>query len=255
MVLRRITERGLLACLIAVNLMLAWNMTARSLHAQEKKAAEKEPAKVEETKKAEEPKKSAQSSFGWFYEAEGIFFWPQLAISVITVSFIVINSIEMFRSRFINDAFKAQFQSMTENRQFKEAFDAAKADKSLLGRLLVAGLSRINDGHSEAMAAVQELGDDENMRYEHRLSYLAMIGNIATLVGLLGTVWGMVGSFIVISSSDATPKPSELAKGVSQALVTTICGLIQAIPRSSRLRFSKTSCPAGCSKLVLPSNN
>jgi biopolymer transport protein ExbB len=85
------------------------------------------------------------------------------------------------------------------------------------------------------------------MKHEHRLSYLAMIANLATLVGLLGTVWGMVASFMVISRSDTAPKPSELATGVSQALVTTVAGLLQAIPatlaftilknRAARLAF------------------
>jgi biopolymer transport protein ExbB len=68
------------------------------------------------------------------------------------------------------------------------------------------------------------------MKFDHRLSYLAMLANIATMVGLLGTVWGMVAAFMEIAQSDTSPKPSELAKGVSQALVTTVWGLLQAIP-------------------------
>ena len=77
---------------------------------------------------------------------------------------------------------------------------------------------------------MQEVGEDEGMKFDHRLSYLAMLANIATMVGLLGTVWGMVAAFMVIAQSDTSPKPSELATGVSQALVTTVWGLLQAIP-------------------------
>jgi biopolymer transport protein ExbB len=77
---------------------------------------------------------------------------------------------------------------------------------------------------------MQEIGEDEGMKFDHRLSYLAMLANIATMVGLLGTVWGMVAAFMVIAQSDTSPKPSELATGVSQALVTTVWGLLQAIP-------------------------
>lgn len=68
------------------------------------------------------------------------------------------------------------------------------------------------------------------MRLEHRLSYIALIGTIAPMVGLLGTVDGMVAAFSLIANSPSTPKPSELAEGISTALITTLVGLVIAIP-------------------------
>lgn len=171
-----------------------------------------------------------RSLFRWIYDAEGIFFFPQLTLSIALVAVIAANVAASLPDNFLARPFAAQFDAMVKNKQFKEAYELAKRDSSLLGRLLTAGIGRLSDGYGEATVAVQEVAEQENMRFEHRLSYLAMLANVATMVGLLGTVWGMVASFMVISRSDISPKPSELAHGVSQALVTTIFGLMQAIP-------------------------
>jgi biopolymer transport protein ExbB len=68
------------------------------------------------------------------------------------------------------------------------------------------------------------------MKLEHRLSYIALIGTISPMVGLFGTVDGMVRSFSVIATSTAAPQPKELAEGISTALLTTLVGLAIAIP-------------------------
>ena len=67
-------------------------------------------------------------------------------------------------------------------------------------------------------------------KLEHRLSYMALIGNLSPMIGLFGTVQGMISSFRVIATSPQTPKPSQLAEGISTALFTTLVGLAIAIP-------------------------
>ncbi len=166
----------------------------------------------------------------WTIEACGIFFYPQLAIMVAIVAIIGTNAFGVMRSRFINNAFVESFEGMTKGKQYKEAFESAKSDHTFLGKIMTAGLSRLSDGYTDAIAGMQEAGVAENMKNEHRLSYLSMLANIATMVGLLGTVAGMVSSFTVLSTSDVSPSPSALAQGVSMALVTTVIGLVEAIP-------------------------
>ena len=68
------------------------------------------------------------------------------------------------------------------------------------------------------------------MKMEHRLSYMALIGNLSPMIGLFGTVQGMISSFQVIARGGSTPEPSELAGGISTALFTTLVGLAVAIP-------------------------
>ena len=88
------------------------------------------------------------------------------------------------------------------------------------------------------------------MKLEHRLSYIALIGSISPMIGLLGTVHGMVESFMVIKRSPVTPKPQDLAEGISTALVTTIFGLLLAIPAIAtygilKNRFQRLSLEVG----------
>lgn len=171
-----------------------------------------------------------ESVLEWIYRAEGGFFWPQLAISIALVALIVTNALALLPSRFVPPHLVEDFDRLVKERKYSDAFELVKSDGSFLAQVVTAGLMRLPEGYQEAIEAMQEVAEEETMKHEHRLSYLAMLGNIATMVGLLGTVWGMVRSFRTIAVSDVTPKPSELAQGVSQALVTTIGGLMQAIP-------------------------
>jgi biopolymer transport protein ExbB len=122
------------------------------------------------------------------------------------------------------------FEAQLNERRYQEAYELAKADDSFLGQVLSAGLAKLSLGYSHAIEAMQEVGEEENMKLEHRLSYMALIGTISPMVGLFGTVDGMIQSFSVIATSETTPKPSELADGISTALVTTLVGLAIAIP-------------------------
>ncbi len=169
----------------------------------------------------------------WIYKAEGIFFFPQLLMSIVLVAMIVLYSMQVGRKEFLPPELLDGLENQTREKKFQEAYDLAKNDGSLVARLVTAGVVRLQTSggqYPQALEAMQEVGEDEGMKFDHRLSYLAMLANIATMVGLLGTVWGMVAAFMVIAQSDTSPKPSELAQGVSQALVTTVWGLLQAIP-------------------------
>ena len=77
------------------------------------------------------------------------------------------------------------------------------------------------------------------MKLEHRLSYMALIGTLAPMVGLFGTVDGMIRSFMILSTPGVTPKPWDLAQGVSTALLTTLIGLAIAIPAIAAFNIIK----------------
>jgi biopolymer transport protein ExbB len=223
-----VARRGLRAALAALALALGCAVESRAQPAEgSAPAASSAPA----AGGASASRGRESNALQWYIESEGVvFFLVQLGLGIAILSFIGINALGASRSRFVNPAFVEQFDAMVKNRQYKEAFELAKVENNFLGKVMTAGLSRLTDGYADAVTAVQEAGSVENMRNEHRLSILSMMANIATLVGLLGTVVGMVWSFKVLSYSDVAPPPSELAKGVSQALVTTVTGLVEAIP-------------------------
>ncbi len=88
------------------------------------------------------------------------------------------------------------------------AVEAIPADDSVLARVLESGLRNLESGHEHAFEAMQVTGEEETMKLEHQLGYLASIGSVASMAGLLGTVEGMVGAFTVIAARTTTP-PAE----------------------------------------------
>ena len=85
-------------------------------------------------------------------------------------------------------------------------------------------------GYEKASQAMQDVTQAESMRLEHQLGYLALIGNLAPMIGLFGTVVGMIASFQAIASGGAAPSPQKLAEGIATALFTTELGLAIALP-------------------------
>ncbi|MBX9788318.1 MAG: MotA/TolQ/ExbB proton channel family protein [Pirellulales bacterium] len=164
------------------------------------------------------------SALGWRYTIAFLF------ISFCFVALLVMNLLAARRDQIIPQALVDNFELQLNEKRYQEAFETAKADDSMLGKVLAAGMAQLKQGYAAANNAMQEAGTDENMKLEQRLGYIALIGTISPMVGLLGTVDGMVASFQVIAQSSTSPKPSELAQGISMALITTLVGLWLAIP-------------------------
>lgn len=173
----------------------------------------------------------AQKTFlEWLIDASGPFGACVFIESFIMVALIIMCLLQMRRSVFMPSEFLSEFEDKLTTHDYQGAYNRAKEDESLLARLIVVGMTKLQKGQDEALSAMGELGEDENMALEHRLSWLALIATTAPMFGLLGTVQGMVQAFDEIATSSTTPKPSELAEGIQLALVTTLEGLIVAIP-------------------------
>ncbi|MDG2220327.1 MAG: MotA/TolQ/ExbB proton channel family protein [Rubripirellula sp.] len=153
-----------------------------------------------------------------------------LALSVTLVSLFVMNMLAARRDTLCPQELVDSFEEKLNEKDFQGAYDMARTDESVLGQVLSAGLAKLSRGYNKAIEGMQEVGEEESMKLEHRLSYMALIGNLSPMIGLFGTVHGMIDSFQVIAISQATPKPAELAEGISTALFTTLVGLAIAIP-------------------------
>ncbi|MBC7966775.1 MAG: MotA/TolQ/ExbB proton channel family protein [Fuerstia sp.] len=173
----------------------------------------------------------SRSFLAYIARACGWFWGPAfLLVSFILVALIMMNLLQVRRDVLLPTQFVEEFEQKLNAKDFQGAYEFARADDSFVGRVLAAGMGRLSRGYPEAVEGMQEAGEDENMALEHRLSYVALIGTIAPMMGLMGTVQGMISSFDVIAQSTVSPKPSQLADGISTALVTTLIGLVLAIP-------------------------
>ncbi|MHC4927070.1 MAG: MotA/TolQ/ExbB proton channel family protein, partial [Planctomycetota bacterium] len=115
---------------------------------------------------------------------------------------------------------------------YDKAIETGNEDDSFLGVVIASGLARRDSafGFFEMQNAMQEVSERQVSRMYRKLEYLSFIGAVAPILGLLGTVTGMIRAFNQIALTEGMAKPSQLAGGISEALVTTCMGLIVAIP-------------------------
>ena len=172
-----------------------------------------------------------ESMLVFYYKALGLrYVIIFLLLSFALVALLVMCFLQIRREALMPKALREGFEAHLDAKEFQQAYDLAKADDSYLGHVLAAGMSKIQSGHAVAAEAMEEAAGEEQMKLEHKVSYVSLIGALAPMFGLLGTVDGMVSAFMVIAKSETQPKPSELAIGISQALITTLIGLWLAIP-------------------------
>ena len=194
---------------------------------------EEEPPPAEKDVAGPSINETQVNYLSWTAKSLGYFFGPVfLALSFVLVALIVMNLLTARRENVVPSELVASFEQHLDAQQFKEAYELVRTDQSFLGQVLSAGLAKVStSGYAPAIEAMQEVGEEENMRLEHRLSYLALIGTLSPMIGLLGTVYGMIDSFDLIANTDSgQPEPRELAEGISTALFTTLVGLSLAIP-------------------------
>jgi biopolymer transport protein ExbB len=111
-----------------------------------------------------------------------------------------------------------------------EADAVCRRSPSVLSVVLLAGLSEHDYGWREVEKSVEDALAEQSARLMRRIEYLSVIGNIAPMVGLLGTVTGMIFAFQQVATTRGAAGAGDLAEGIYQALVTTVGGLIVAIP-------------------------
>jgi len=182
---------------------------------------------------AAQPEPKRVKLLAWMWQALGpIYSLIFFLLSFVLVALLVMNLLTARRDNVVPVHLVEGFEGHLNEKQYQEAYELAKTDESFLGQVLSAGLAKLSAGYEHAIEAMQEVGEEENMKLEHRLSYMALIGTLSPMVGLFGTVHGMISSFskIATASSGDMPKASELAEGISTALFTTLLGLAIAIP-------------------------
>lgn len=110
------------------------------------------------------------------------------------------------------------------------ALEACEANPSPISRILMAGFSNISEGYEVIQEAVASSADMETEKLMQRVNYLNVCGQIAPMLGLLGTVVGMVLAFGNLASATGAAKARLLAQNISTALWTTVVGLLISVP-------------------------
>jgi biopolymer transport protein ExbB len=185
----------------------------------------------EDTSADEAAEPEGENMLVFYYKALGLrYVIVFLALSFGLVALLVMCFMQIRKAVLMPPNLSQAFEAHLEAKEFQQAYELAKTDDSYLGHVLAAGMGKLQSGYAASVEAMQAEEGEQAMKLEHKISYVSLVGALAPMFGLLGTVDGMVGAFMVIAKSATAPKPSELAIGISQALITTLIGLWLAIP-------------------------
>lgn len=191
--------------------------------------AQEEPAPEQKGDEGGAEKKSS-NLFMHIIESAGIFFGPLLAaVSICLVTLIVLLAMDLRMGVALPPHFVDEFTELVNKRQFKQAFELTRNDNSFLARILASGMARLQYGIDDAREACFNMVESVKAGKDQLINYLGTIGTLGPMLGLVGTVFGMILSFMELSHG-GTPKPEKLAAGISHALVVTLIGIAISVP-------------------------
>jgi biopolymer transport protein ExbB len=153
-----------------------------------------------------------------------------LFLSVSLVALVALLAMDLRMGLAIPPGFVDEFTETVNQRRFKEAYEMAKEDGSYLGRVLTTGMARLQYGIEDAREAAFNMVDSIKAGKDQLISYLAVIGTLGPLLGLVGTVFGMMLAFREMMKPGAAPSPQALAGNLSHALVVTLLGIGLSVP-------------------------
>ena len=164
-----------------------------------------------------------------------------ILMSIVAVAFVIEHSITIRKERLMPEAAMHQLEDLIVRGDLQGAtqFCEDPRNYSLATDVVLAGLERFQSsefGFADYKSAVEEAGEDHTARLYRKTDGLNIIGVIAPMLGLFGTVEGMMEAFNIVASTEGAAKPYQLADSISKALVTTWLGLVVAIP--SMVAFS-----------------
>ncbi|MFH1459292.1 MAG: MotA/TolQ/ExbB proton channel family protein [Candidatus Omnitrophota bacterium] len=158
---------------------------------------------------------------------------PIILCSIFALAIILERLINIYRSRIDTSKFMDEITAALKRNRISDALEICEQTQGPIAHILKAGISRHDRSREEIREAIEDAGLHEVPKLEKNLSALATIAHISPLLGLLGTVTGMVSTFQIIQQKAQAMypvDPSVLAKGIWEALITTVAGLIVAIP-------------------------
>ena len=160
----------------------------------------------------------------------GILMWPIALTSVVALAIIIDRFFVLRRAGIDAREFMDTMRNVLRQNRIQEAIEICDQTDAPIARILKAGILKHNRSKPDIREAIEDAGHLEIPRLERYMSALSTCASIAPLLGLLGTVAGMIKAFYVIQYREGLVTPGDLAEGISNALVTTAAGLTVAIP-------------------------
>lgn len=183
-----------------------------------------------ETLQPELPQTVNQMTLMMMIEQGGVILWVIMALGFATVVLAIFLLLTVTVKREVPGVLVERTHKQVHEREFEEAWRMCDERDELLARVFAAGLRMTGHDRFLIQEAMESEGERGATELWQRISYLNNIATIAPLLGLLGTVWGMMQAFSSIAFDTAQVKGMTMAYSVASAMITTAAGLVLAIP-------------------------
>jgi len=172
---------------------------------------------------------SLQTVTGFFTKG-GVFMWPLLVCSIVAVTTIIVRAFALREKNVLPLVIESEMERLVPGASAERLARIVHHDPSSLARIVRVALQHLRWPRSENVEAVQTRARHEMVRLERGLVLLEVITGIAPLIGLIGTVSGLIHVFASLGLSAAAADAKQIARGISEALSCTIFGLGIAVP-------------------------
>jgi biopolymer transport protein ExbB len=159
-----------------------------------------------------------------------ILLWLLLTLSVLSVGLIGMMALTNQRKAYVPEGVVAQVKRMMTAGQFRQVIELTSAERSFFSQVLHIALREAAHGYSAVIRSLEQASDELATIRLRRVEYLNILAQVSPMIGLFGTVWGMILAFHAIVMAGGNADPVLLAGGIGTALTTTFWGLIIAIP-------------------------
>ena len=160
----------------------------------------------------------------------GVIGWVIVLVSIVSMALIIENFMTIKRDKLAPPDVIDELEALFDEENFQEALELCEQERTYFTNVVQAGLAKLGHPFETIQSAVREMEEEEAVKLFQKIGWLSLISASAPMMGLLGTVTGMFITFGTIASAGGSVSPAILASGIKLALVTTIFGLIVAIP-------------------------
>jgi biopolymer transport protein ExbB len=177
---------------------------------------------------AQEAAHTGGKSWLELFQSTGTVGYLLLLVSIAGTALVIEHFTSIRREKIAPPDLVDEFDALIEAENYQEAIELADDERGYLSNIIGNALRMRHAGYEEMVGVLEQTAAEETFKLNAKISYLSLLGNVAPLLGLLGTVTGMISSFQVIEKLKA-PTPKDLAVGVYESLVNTTLGLFIAI--------------------------
>ncbi|HEX9792450.1 MAG TPA: MotA/TolQ/ExbB proton channel family protein [Planctomycetota bacterium] len=163
----------------------------------------------------------------------GIIGFLIIGLSVVALTLAIEHFVSLKREKLAPPEAVDEIEELLQEGNYQEALEYCESEPCFFTNTVAAGVRKLGHPFGTIEKALEEKEDEESVKLQQKIGWLSLIAGISPMMGLFGTVTGMVGAFGTIASSKGGVEPADFAGDIQLALVTTVLGLMVAIPTTA----------------------